>query len=95
MRSLLLNQRFLASARIQVTYVTELLVQPAILRLLLEIAFVVPCDDDYIHHFLFTECFTGNGSATDFESSKAVIQDIQKPVLSTRLLCSNTKAGAA
>lgn len=82
MRSLLLNQRFLASARIQVTYVTELLVQPAILRLLLEIAFVVPCDDDYIHHFLFTECFTGNGSTTDFESSKAVIQDIQKPVLS-------------
>ena len=82
MHSLLLNQRFLASARIQVTYVTEFLVQPATLRLLLEVAFVVPCDDDYIRHFLFTECFATTESTVDFDVSKAVIKDIQKPVLS-------------
>lgn len=82
MYSLLLNQRFLSSARIQVTYVTEFLVRPTTLRLLLEIAFVVPCDDDYVRHFLFTECFASNGSTVDLESSRAIIEDIQKPVLS-------------
>lgn len=82
MHALLLNQRFMSSARIQVTYVTEFLVRPATLRLLLEIAFVISCDDEYIRHFLFTDCFASSGSTTDFEPSKTIIEDIQKPILS-------------